>query len=181
MDCILRSYSKLGVLEIGCIWIVSGIQEYSLIGETCSISELFYKSYTRKLVVQYFVECNNRCVMVLRDFLQIMTPWCIFPVHAGDKRRPLGNITGLTFKTALESWKYYFVEIWNGTLCASFSELQCSMWWIIGNFVSTHRGMIGHLRPRRRFPGLEYPASHRSSCHGAGCQGMGKSCLKCCH
>ena len=38
--------------------------------------------------------------------------------------------------------------------------------------------MTGHLHPGRRCRGLESPASHRSSCHGAGCQGMDMSCLK---
>ena len=35
-------------------------------------------------------------------FLEIMTPWCIFPVNTGDKRRPLGNIARLAFKPALK-------------------------------------------------------------------------------
>ena len=37
--------------------------------------------------------------------------------------------------------------------------------------------MTVHLRPRRRCRGLESPASRKSSCHGAGYQGMDKSFL----
>ena len=59
------------------------------------------------------------------------------------------------------------------------NELQCSLWRF--HCVSTHRGMTGHLHPRRRCPGLESPASHRSNCHGVGCQGMGMSSLECYH
>ena len=38
--------------------------------------------------------------------------------------------------------------------------------------------MTAHLRPRRKSHGLEFPASRRSSCRGAGCRGTGKSSLK---
>ena len=46
--------------------------------------------------------------------------------------------------------------------------------------VSTHQGMIGHPRPRRRCLGLESPASHISRYHGARCQDVGKFSLKNC-
>ena len=36
----------------------------------------------------------------------------------------------------------------------------------------------GHLPPGMRCRGLESPASHKSSCHEAGCQGEDKSFLK---
>ena len=38
--------------------------------------------------------------------------------------------------------------------------------------------MTVHLHPGRRCQGLESPASHNSSFHGAGCQGMDTSFLK---
>ena len=38
--------------------------------------------------------------------------------------------------------------------------------------------MTVHLHPRMRCPLLESPASHKSSCRGAGCRGTGKSSLK---
>ena len=37
--------------------------------------------------------------------LQIMTPFCIFPIDTGDERCPLGNIARLTLKPALKGWK----------------------------------------------------------------------------
>ena len=41
-----------------------------------------------------------------------------------------------------------------------------------------HLCMIGHLHPKRRFQGLESPASHNSKSHGAVCQGVDISGLK---
>ena len=38
--------------------------------------------------------------------------------------------------------------------------------------------MTVHLHRGRRCQGLESPASHMSSCHGAGCREMDKSSLK---
>ena len=38
----------------------------------------------------------------LNNFLQIMTPFCIFSIDTGNKRCPLGNVARLTLKTALK-------------------------------------------------------------------------------
>ena len=40
------------------------------------------------------------------EIIQIMTPFCIFPVHTCDQRNPLGNIPRLTLQPTLKSWKY---------------------------------------------------------------------------
>ena len=45
-------------------------------------------------------------------------------------------------------------------------------------FNLVYLGVTGHPHPKRRFPGLEVLASHRSNYHGEGCQGMDMSCLK---
>ena len=42
-----------------------------------------------------------------KNFLTIMTPFCIFAINAGDKRCPLSNVTRLTLQPALEGCKLF--------------------------------------------------------------------------
>ena len=97
---------------------------------------------------------------------QIMTPFCIFPIDAGDKRCPLGNVASFTLKTTLKGWK------WISSNYLDSRTENMKTWQIL------HLDMTGHLHPGRRCRGSESPASRNSSFHGAGCQGMDKSCLK---
>ena len=51
---------------------------------------------------------KKNCMYIGRDMKiknwRIMTPFCIFPIDTGDKRRPLGNIARLTFQPTLKSY-----------------------------------------------------------------------------
>ena len=134
--------------------------------------------------------CGVLCAIAsVWDLLQIMTPLCIFPVHTCDERRPLSNIAGLTFKTTLQSWKWFLLP-WDWIdhfqldwthwcIKLHWTAMRFNVQWDESNSVTTHRDTIGHLHVRRRCLGLGSPASHRSNCHGTVCRGMGMSCLKC--
>ena len=112
-----------------------------------------------------------------QNCLQIMTPFCIFPIDTGDKRCPLGNIAGLTFQPTLKGWKfnslnYQVPRAWFGKRRKFIVRFKLS------KSIHAYPGMTAHLRPGRRCRGLESPASRNSSCHGVGCLVVGNSSLK---
>ena len=173
-----------------------------------------YKTLLRKLIYAHLsqiVSNKNHTRFITRKdfvfpfcaihpskrFLQIMTPFCIFPIYAGDKRPPLGNIARLAFKSALKSWKLissswkeiFLICIWHkkkgkrkqliGLLGLGAERFDGD---ILVKYLTKALALnlekTGHLPPGRRCQGLESPASRKSSCHEAGCRGMGKSSLE---
>ena len=99
-----------------------------------------------------------------------MTPFCIFSIDTGDKRCRLSNIAWLTLQPTLQSWKF------NSFKWALLKVKGRKS--IVRLKLTQYQDMTVHLRPRKKCQWSESPASHKSSCHGAGCRGMGKSCLK---
>ena len=104
--------------------------------------------------------------------MQIMTPFCIFPIDTGDKWCPLGNIAWLTLQSALKSWKFINELGWIQNRMGKMRKCKS---------IKDNLDMTVHLHPGMRCRGLESPASHKSSCHVEGCQGKGTSCLKSYH
>ena len=131
-----------------------------------------------------------------RFVMQIMTPFCIFPIYAGDKRRPLGNIAGLAFKSTLKSWKLILSSSKGHFSDLHMAQEERQVKRLIGflglgaerfgdrlvkyltKALALNLDKTGHLPPGRRCHGLGSPASHKSSCHEAGLQGEGTSSLE---